>query len=407
MILYNKDKVIKFLDKAIIFNIYIYALGSMTSKALISTGMGFSVIFWTIKLIILRSEYKFNKSRLGFAMLLFSISILFSGIDAFSREILNSNFYFSFLFFAVVINELKNKKTIKKMFFTLLFSSIISVIYGYYEYFFANLKRADSFTSSLALGNFMAVYTFFFIIYIFWGKNIKNSTRVLFSFFSMIYFILLLLTKTRGAWLAFIFGIIVLGLLKDKRIIIVFLILLLTFFIILPEQYINRFKSSFNIQYNLKNNRSNSIRIGLWMTSIKMFLDHPINGVGYDQYKNQYISNYKIEGINPFSHAHNNILQIVAELGLFGLLSFVYLMWMVIKNLIYYYKNTIDLKRKLFHLGSILTFLVYHIQGLTQYNFGDTEPLHFFWFIIALNFVVFNFEDINNNNLLEKSENLI
>lgn len=395
----SKDKIIDFFSKGIIWSFYIFALGIFTSKFLIYLGMGLSLIFWLIKLAFLRNDYNFIKTEYLIPISLFSASIIISGIGNWNNEILESKFFYSFIFFFIVVNEIKDKKTIVNLCKIMLFSATIAALYSLYQKIFLGMNRVIGFTSSLAFGNFMAVLVAFLSVYLIWG-DLKKNQKILFVILDLLFLFSLIFTKTRGAWLGFLVAIFTLGLLKGKKILLISIIVLLIIFISLPSVYTERFISSFNIEYNLKTNRSNATRIGLWTSAVKMFLDNPINGVGYDQYKNAYINNYKIKGIPPFSHSHNNLLNFAAELGIIGLFSFLYLMFVVLKNLIRNYREVKDINYKLFYLGGILTFIIYNVQGLTQYNFGDTEPLHFFWFFIAITFLVSNF---NNNFFIKEN----
>lgn len=389
----NRDNSINFLNNGIIFSFYIFSLGIFTSKFLIYLGMSLSLIFWLSKLGLLRGDYEFINNEYTVPILLFSASIIISGFGNWNNEILQSKFFYSFIFFFIVINEIKNKKTIINIMKIMLFSATIAALYGLYQKFFMGMNRVIGFTSSLAFGNFMAVLVIFLTIYLIFG-NLKKDQKVFFFILDILFLFNLILTKTRGAWLGFLAAIFVLGLLRGKRILLISIIILLIIFISLPNIYTERFISSFNVEYDLKTNRSNATRIGLWSSAINMFIDNPINGVGYDNYKKSYKKDYKIDGIPPFSHSHNNLLNFAAELGIIGLFSFLYLMFIVLKNLMLHYKDTKDINHKLFYLGGILTFVIYNIQGLTQYNFGDTEPLHFFWFFIAITFLVSNLNDI-------------
>ena len=59
-----------------------------------------------------------------------------------------------------------------------------------------------------------------------------------------------------------------------------------------------------------------------WQT----FLDHPFTGVGAGQFKN-----YNPAGrLEPWRETHNVLLQIAAELGVFGLLAFLTLLWQAV-----------------------------------------------------------------------------
>lgn len=395
----NKDNVLSIINKAIIISVFIFALGIFTSKFLIYLGMGFSLIFWLIKLLLLRSNYKFNKYGFLAPILLFTASILVSGIGHWNSEILESKFFYSFIFFFIVINEINSFKEIKRIIHLIILSSLVASFYGLYQHYYLGMGRINSFSFSLSWGNFTAVLSIFILIYIIWS-NASKKIKILLCLFEFVLLFNLIFTQSRGAWLGFLAALVILGLLKEKKFLFISLIIILVIFMFLPNNYTNRFMSSFDIEYNLKTNKSNSIRIALWHTSLKMLKDNPINGVGYDNYKDSYIDKYKIEGVRPFDHAHNNIFNFAAELGLFGLFSFIYLMYIILKKLIVYYKSETRINLKLFHLSSIFLFIIYHVQGLTQYNFGDTETLHFFFFMIALNVVMYN-----NQTGVELNEN--
>jgi O-antigen ligase len=387
--LLDKDILIEKLSRLIIYSIYIFALGIFTSKFLIYLGMGFSLVFWILKLIIKNREYKFKENNFILPVILFSLTIIISGIGNWHGEILDNKYFYSFIFFFIIVNELNRKKDIKIIIYLLFLSAIVSNFYGLYQYFYLNIDRVTGFNSALAFGLFQAIFTAIIILYLFFYK-FKTKSNFILLILVLVSFANLILSQTRGAWLSFIGAIIFLGFMKSKKILIFIMISAIILTLFMPATYVNRFKSSFDLEYNLQNNRSNSVRMGLWLTALKMFKDNPINGIGLDNFRNAYINNYTIEGIRPFDHAHNNLLNFLAELGAFGFLAFIFLMWNVVIELCKYYKKEENKKIKFFYLSSIIIFIIYHLHGLTEYNFGDTEPLHFFWFLIALNVVIYN-----------------
>ncbi|MFW5988206.1 MAG: O-antigen ligase family protein, partial [bacterium] len=328
---------------------------------------------------------------------IFITSIFLSGINNWNDEILSNKFLFSALFFFIFLNEIKSKRQLKQILYLLFASSIVASIYGLYQYFFLGFNRVKGFSFSLTFGNMVAVMIIFLSVYIVWGNfnyKIKSSLVLInISFIANLIF-----TQSRGAWLGFIGGAFFLSLVKSKKVVIFLLLIIIFSFILLPTQYINRFKSSFDISYDLKNNRSNTLRIEMWKTAIEIMKDYPVFGLGYDNYRTPIADSYKTDAINRdrFIHVHNSFLQFGAELGLLGLFSFLYLMLLILKKIFIFYKKN-DNNIKLFHLSSIITILIYFIQGMTQYNFGKTEPLSFFWIIIALNFLINKYQLLVND----------
>jgi O-antigen ligase len=62
-----------------------------------------------------------------------------------------------------------------------------------------------------------------------------------------------------------------------------------------------------------------------WQT----FVEHPITGVGAGQFKNY----NPPDRLEPWRETHNVILQVAAELGIFGLLAFMLLIWQAVAAL--------------------------------------------------------------------------
>ncbi|AGB42268.1 lipid A core-O-antigen ligase-like enyme [Halobacteroides halobius DSM 5150] len=344
------------------------------------------VLFWLVRIIITK-DYKFTSLPLNKAMLLFLVSILVSGVDAWGIKFLDevSSFILLVLFYFAIINTVDNLILIKKLAYTTLFSMLIGVGYGLYQKFYLDMPRVGSFSFALSFGEFTAIFLMFTISYLLWSKA-DNKQKGGLLFLTVIIALNLLFTKSRGAWLAFIGGLSSLVWLKDKRIIIIFLICLLVLPLLLPQEYISRFKSSFNVTTN----RSNLGRIALWKGSWLMYKDHPINGVGIGRFSSIYSNQYRQPHTTSIDHAHNNWLHLLATTGTIGVLAFGYLIFKILKLLYYGYYKINESNWHLFVLASLAAVIVFNIEGLTQYNLGDTETSRFFWYLVSLNSIVIN-----------------
>lgn len=141
---------------------------------------------------------------------------------------------------------------------------------------------------------------------------------------------------------------------------------------------------------------SNSVRFKLWAAGWKMFLDHPIFGVGdidlqnlYKEYKNYY--DKEIQG-----HMHNNFVHVLVILGLFGFIAVIYLFYKVFIIQLKIYKKTIGQKFiSSYALGAFASFCAFVVAGLTEMNFGDHEIITLVWFTFGLNIALFKL--INKN----------
>lgn len=141
---------------------------------------------------------------------------------------------------------------------------------------------------------------------------------------------------------------------------------------------------------------SNTVRFKLWAAGWKMFLDHPLFGVGdidlhklYKKYKNYY--DKEIQG-----HMHNNFIHILVILGLFGFFAVIYLFVKLFLLQIKFYKETRgESFISSYALGALASFCAFLVAGLTEMNFGDHEIITLVWFTFGLNFVLYKFSKQN------------
>jgi O-antigen ligase len=76
---------------------------------------------------------------------------------------------------------------------------------------------------------------------------------------------------------------------------------------------------------------SGILRVKLWDSSLRMLADHPVFGVGIDQFLNQfqahYITDEQQEGEKFTAHPHNILLDYWLSLGIMGVLVLAWLLW--------------------------------------------------------------------------------
>jgi putative inorganic carbon (hco3(-)) transporter len=199
----------------------------------------------------------------------------------------------------------------------------------------------------------------------------------------------LMLTYTRSAWLGAVAGLMTVILLRRPRLMLAVIPLLLLAFFVLPSSIQRRFESGWNPRDpNTRN------RIELFETSMRLIKDHPWFGVGP---KNVGQEALRYRGTDEFpswmyQHMHNNFLQIAAERGIPGLLFWIWLMgalaWNALRAHLSARKGPAlpdvpDAKEALMvstaALGAWMALLV---AGMFEYNFGDSEVLTLFLFIM-------------------------
>ena len=286
------------------------------------------------------------------------------------------------LFYIFINLELTIKK-IKILLLTLLSGVSLSAMYGLYQHYFLNINRISANVFVIEYAGILSMVLMYSLSFLFWGKN-KKKEKIILSIYSLLFILNLVLTQTRGAWLAFLFSLFVMILIHNKKYLIYFSVFLIVFIFIsqfiVPDIYINRFLSIFE----LENNRSNVTRINLWKSSILIYKDHFINGVGLDSFEEViHMDEYSVKPVGTTSSAHSNYFQLAAETGTLGLLSFLLLFFIFLKKFYTSYKREEILEIKILYLATIGMIFSFLVHGGTEYILNDRFLGRIMWFLLA------------------------
>ena len=130
---------------------------------------------------------------------------------------------------------------------------------------------------------------------------------------------------------------------------------------------------------------STALRAGLWRSALAMLRDHPIFGVGLDQFLNQY--QYYVEETNDYerltNHPHNIILDFWLRLGIIGLLVWIGTVVQFVR-VAYALTRSGDAVRRALALGllALLTDLLVH--GLIDNSYFLMDLALVFWTACAI-----------------------
>jgi O-antigen ligase len=190
----------------------------------------------------------------------------------------------------------------------------------------------------------------------------------------------LAVTFSRNAWIGACSAVAVLFLLKDFRLLGILPLIVVVFFLAAPGDLQKRFFSIFDPR-----DLSNRDRLAMLEAGGRIVRDHPVAGVGPDMVLREYPRYRTADAVLEMPpHLHNVPVHVAAERGLPALAVW---LWFVVVA-------AIDLKR-LFKAGGDLRWLpaaglaaivAMLTAGLFEYNFGDSEFLMVFLFLITLPF---------------------
>jgi O-antigen ligase len=193
----------------------------------------------------------------------------------------------------------------------------------------------------------------------------------------------LLFTFTRSSWLGFLASAVVIGAVRAKKLmlvlggVVVFIVALST-----PEMQ-DRMSSIFNPFHH-----ANIGRLHMWEAGVKMFMDHPVVGVG-DIGIEQVWPAYSQPEWEVAGHLHNNVLMWLVTLGVVGCAVLVTLfvkIWIVVARIermvrTHWFFGSVA-------LGTLAVYAGFHVNGLFEWNFGDAEIIALVWALLGMTLAV-------------------
>jgi O-antigen ligase len=142
-----------------------------------------------------------------------------------------------------------------------------------------------------------------------------------------------------------------------------------------------------------KSDQSTIWRETVWREGLQLLVSKPRHlmfGVGIDSIKGHWRDWGLFDnGRQPIGHMHSNVLQIALERGLPALIVWVILIGVYLRMLwrITRQKGIDDFARGL-AIGALGGALGFFASGLVHYNWGDSEVVTVFYFIMGLCLVV-------------------
>lgn len=297
---------------------------------------------------------------LDIVILCFSLYLV---VNIFIHE--NSFNYFNYIqIFFLLVTYFLAKRIFKKVnnvddfINALLVIGYIEIIGGFLQFFDIipnlqpNMEIGGSFGNSAPYSLFISFLCPFFLYTLLNNYHGQKKSNIFFKFIYLLSVLFIVIhTKNRASWIFLFISIMILFFYKYK-LIKLFNRFKVFYKLIATSIFIVIFIFSLIFIFNYKIDSSNS-RIFVWNNTINLIKENPISGVGYNNfiyYYNKSQADYlkkKSYTTNDFllagdiKMAYNDYLQMIAELGLIGLLIFFIFFMVLFKSLkeIYFNKN--------------------------------------------------------------------
>ncbi len=392
----------------------------------------FIIIAVTLSMVELlaRGRIDWHKSRVNIPILLLILVMTLSLINSnYFRISLND--YITFLFYFILYFFIRNnipdkielKSFIKIFYLTSFIVSLYTLIqyYGYDPY----LKGVAGLSSTIGQKNWISNYLamiFPIIFSFFLLEKSKRNKNAYFIVLSVVY-TTLMICQSRGIWISIsltailaIYIIFKFNLLKvfkeNKR----WLVLLLVTFLIITVIYstdnplnksaitvTERAISTFDEQGS-----SLYARLLMWRTTLEMIKDKPIFGTGigtfrmnYLEYQAQYLKknpNY-LQYYLKAGEAHNEYLQMWAELGIIGLGLFLSIFYFIFHTVFNFYRRNKNGEDRLIILSLVTGITCFMIHSLFTFALHVPVLGAIFFTIVGLTIAYAEDCNISKNNI--------
>ena len=394
----TKDKLLKYCDWLVGAFLILFIFWSPISITGAQTAALFAFLFWVVRMFMERKFYLArNPLNIPIAAFLVVAAIgVIMGVD-FKHNLKGYMTLGWISIFFLTVNNVKDETQFKKLVRILILITTIAGAYAIFQHFtridfFGNVKYLEKsfarspgfFNSPQTFGNYILLVLPVVFGLSFHSNNRREKRWLQLS--GLIVLTAIIFSYTRGVWLGLIGGLIFMAILRSKK----FLLSVLTAIVVgcLLLTFIPSSKLTRRVVGTLTSERPVGDRIYFWEGSLKIIRDYPITGLGWEGFGLVYPEYKPAEGRQLVSNAHNNFIDMAVDSGLLGLGIFIWL-------LVTIYKVGFQIFKKLEEgyfkgiawgfLGSLTAFL---IAGLSQYNFGDSEVVMLFYFLLGMVMVI-------------------
>jgi O-antigen ligase len=399
----NKQFAILICDKVMEYALYLMVFYLPISKAIIEIALILAIVAFFIKKIITRQFLPLTtlNNYLFFYLLICAVSIIFSTNIPLSFKALFLKLGKNVLAYFVLIEVITDKKKIRNIITVFLLSATLVCIDGFFQYFthvdFLRHRKwpydlkpfTFRITGPFLTKNDFAAYLLPLTV-ISVGLYFAKTKNLVVKYFLKVLPIALLfclfLTLSRGALIAAFAGFCFLGIFVSgkKLLISLFLIILMLcafFWHLLPLEK----KSEFSFGINISDAGSRDRKV-LNRISLDMWKEKPIFGQGLGTYM------YNFEKFNydkkayPWgpSYAHNCYLQMLSEIGIVGLASFLLLITALFYKSIKRISRIADNFDLTLSIALLAALCAYLINSAFDTNLYSVDLGRLFWLLLAL-----------------------
>lgn len=270
-----------------------------------------------------------------------------------------------------------SKEKIRQLFVVILLSAFVPILTAYFQLVTGHGTVLDGGQYRI-VGTFLhpnAFASYLLILLIFCTAQMLEGAYLapkrLMAVFTAAAFVIFIFTFSRGAWIAFILAMVLIGFLRYRKI-LGFLPVILTLSVLMVPAIKDRILNIFDAGYT--HGRSGwEWRLDTWSEVSGMLAKKPIFGHGLASVQTEF-------GILT----HNDYLRILAEVGTLGLLAYLYLSYSLLRRTWQDFQSARSNITKCFQAGLLAVISGFLVREFADNSLRNTVMMIYFWIFVAI-----------------------
>ncbi|MBO5305150.1 MAG: O-antigen ligase family protein [Clostridia bacterium] len=354
-------------------------------------------VSYIVKLI--RGKRSFRMRLMDYPVLLLSVVYFLGGV--FSKGGVQS-FYSALMYivllsgYFLVFNLIRTRQWIRRCVVMGVLSGAVACLVGIVQIFTGTLNSSwldtsmfsgigTRIVSSFDNPNVFAEYLLLMIPFALAGL-LKKGNKVHKLFYGtslLVMLVCLVFTWSRGAWLGFLVSMLVFFVIFSKRSIVGLLGVIVVSPLLswlVPSAVSSRFLSIGNLA-----DSSTSYRISAWHGIVELLHQTKWSGIGVGSaaFEATYPS-VALAGTQTIKHAHSIYLQLLAELGIPGLLVFLLTVFLFVQSCFEYFLKVKNQEERVFVIAGVAAVAAMLVMGVTDHIWYSYRIFLAFWTLVAL-----------------------
>lgn len=383
-------------DQLIKFGLIVFAVFSPFSIAGAQTGFSLALLGWGLKFVANKKLF-WVKSYLDKPVLIYLAAVLVAAFFTRNRlqSVISVKDEWLYLLFFLLVNNIEDRNFAKRLINIIIAISALVAIYAIWQHYTGHdywhgriLGEISSTGKFRAVGNFSTPLTYGFyamvVSLLSFSFAFLEEDRTKRTFYLLCCFLCAtgnLYSGTRSTQIAQILGFGLFFLFSSNRdrkrgvpLVLAYFVLM---FFIDPDLFARADRLT-----QARDVASMDIRTVIWSTSFRIFLDHPIAGIGFGNF-NRFYQLYLQVPSQVFGHAHNDLLNVAVNAGIIGLVPFSWLWITIWRNLKKKFNQTQDRYAKSMLKAGLVVASGYLVAASFQCYYFDAIDFMILFFVLG------------------------